>query len=390
MSLSIDALHADESLRHREFPVTRKKIFLSHAAVCPLPARVAAAVSELALSSAEGDQEEAFYHELIHDTRSLGARLMGCTPEETAFVGPTSLGLSFIAAGLQFKRHHHVLVYHDDYPSNVYPWMALADRGVEVRFLNVTAPGRIRVRDITGQVDENTRLVALASCHFLSGWRIEVEAIGRALRERGILFCVDGIQTLGAFPTPLASVDFLAADSHKWMLGPLAAGLMYVRREAQAQLHPTTFGWHNVRSPDFVAQDEMELRPDARRYEAGSHNLLGLAGLRASLSLLLEVGVDNIAAELLRKRARLLPALAQQGWEILHASAPQENSSGIVTFTHAQRDLPAIHRKLGERDIVTSLRRDRAGKHYLRLSPHFYNTDAELDQTLAALAGELE
>src|SRR5690606_18184765 len=120
----------------------------------------------------------------------------------------------------RFKRSSNVLIYFDDYPSNVYPWLALADRGVQVRLLNARALGMIRFKDVVGQVDENTRLVALSSCHFISGFRLELEEIGAFLRKRNILFCVDGIQTIGAFPSMAAHVDFMAADAHKWMLGP--------------------------------------------------------------------------------------------------------------------------------------------------------------------------
>src|SRR5204863_5070568 len=134
-------------------------------------------------------------------------------PEEIAFVGPTSLGLSFIASGLQLRKNENIMIYLDDYPSNVYPWMALAEKGVQVRFLNIRELGRIRLIDIQGQVDEQTRLVALASCHFVSGYRIDMEGIANMLAARGIPFCVDGIQTLGAFPTPVGQVDFLAADA---------------------------------------------------------------------------------------------------------------------------------------------------------------------------------
>src|SRR6185369_14920402 len=188
-----------------------------------------------------------------------------------------------------------------------YPWMTLVDRGVEVRFLNVRQLGEIRLKDVQGQVDENTRLVALASCHFLAGYRIDLDAIGTYSRERGILFCVDGIQTLGIFPTNAASVDFMAADAHKWLLGPCAAGLMFVRKEVQEQLRPTTHGWHNIRNPNFVAQDEIEYKKDARRYEAGSQNLLGVVGLRAGIELIQEIGIEAIARDLLRKRAWLVP-----------------------------------------------------------------------------------
>jgi selenocysteine lyase/cysteine desulfurase len=263
--------------------------------------------------------------------------------------------------------------------------MTLADRGVEVRFLNARRLGVLRVEDVLGQMDENTRLVALASCHFIAGWRLELDRLGQALRSRGILFCVDAIQTLGAFPTTVEHVDFLAADAHKWLLGPCAAGVLYVREEMQARLRPTLYGWHNLRCPDFVAQEELAFRRDAQRYEAGSANLLGLVGLRAALDLLFEIGLDQIAADLSRKRTWLVTELSRRGCEVLCADAPPQNAGGITTFRRPGADMAALHARLGEAGIVTSLRTDRAGHKYVRLSPHFYNTDAELGRVLERL-----
>lgn len=376
--MTIAEILANEELRRHEFPVVREKVFLAHAGVCSLPRRAAEAITDYARLASEHDQEEVYALEKITQARHAAARLLNACPEEIALVGPTSLALSFIASGLRWRKGDNILIYQDDYPSNVYPWMALAELGVQVRLLNIRELGRIRMIDVLGQVDENTRLVALASCHFVAGWRLELAAIGAALRKREILFCVDGIQTLGAFPTTVEHVDFLAADAHKWLLGPCAAGVLYVRKELQDQLRPTVFGWHNVRCPDFVAQEAIAFRPDARRYEAGSANLLGLAGMHAAMELLLEVGVENIAAELLRKRAWLVPALQAKGCEVLQAAAPAANASGIITFHRPGGDMPALHRKQAEAGIITSLRADRAGRRYIRLSPHFYNTDAEL------------
>jgi len=317
--------------------------------------------------------------------RKLGAQLLNCQPDEIALVGPTSLALSFVAAGLKFRRGDNVLIYHDDYPSNVYPWMALAQKGVEVRLLNTRGLGVIRAKDVMGQVDENTRLVALASCHFISGFRLEHDAIGKFLRERGILFCLDAIQTLGAFPTTVEHVDFLAADSHKWLLGPCGAGIFYVRRELQEKLNPPIYGWHNVKNPNFVAQEQIVFRSGALKYEAGTHNLIGLVGLIAAMELALEIGIETIAAELLRKRAWLVPALQAKGFTVLNAGAKPENAGGMVAFFSPGMDLAALHKKLVAAGIVTSLRGDRQGQNYIRLSPHFYNTDAELQRVLELL-----
>lgn len=383
--MTLQEILSNESLRQHEFPVTRDKVFLAHAGVCPLPRRASEAVRDYALKITQGDQEALVPDDLVMNTRKLAAQMMGAKPEEIAFIGNTSLGLSYVASGLNWRKGDNILIYFDDFPSNVVPWLSLAERGVEVRLMNIKTFGRIRMLDVIGQVDENTKLVALASNHYVSGYRIDLNAIGKALRERNILFCVDGIQTLGAFPTPVGHVDFLAADAHKWLLGPLACAVFYVRKDLHEKFRPPIYGWHNVRCPNYVAQEQIVFPPDARRYEAGSENFLGLVGLHASLQMLTEIGIDNIAAELLCKRQLLIPALQQKGYTVLQADAPKENSSGIVTFYREGAELAALHElhtKLEVAGIITSLRANRAGQSFIRLSPHFYNTDAELHRLL--------
>ncbi len=382
--MTLSEIQSNEELRQHEFPVTRNKIFLGHAGVCPLPRRVAQAMADCVAEATLGDQEALVMHQ-IEAARQAGARLLQCQPEEVSLVGPTSLGLSLVAAGLNFRKGDNVLIYHDDYPSNVYPWMALAKRGVKVRLINVRGLGLIRKVDVMGQVDEDTKLVALASNHFISGYRLEHDAIGQYLRERGILFCLDAIQTLGAFPTTVEHVDFLAADAHKWLLGPCGAGLLYVKNDLQEKLNPPVYGWHNVRNPNFVAQDTVTFRSGAAKFEAGTHNLVGLVGLLAAMELALEIGVDNIAAELLRQRAWLVPALRAKGYTVLNAEPKPENASGITACFLPGQDLTPLHEQLTAAGVITSLRTDRRGQKYLRLSPHFYTTDAELHRVLERL-----
>jgi selenocysteine lyase/cysteine desulfurase len=382
--MTLSEILSNEELRQHEFPVAKNKIFLAHAGVCALPRRVAQAMADCAHGGTLGDQE-AFVMHRIADARDAGARLLHCEPDEVSLVGPTSLALSLVAAGLSFRKGDNVLIYHDDYPSNVYPWMALARQGVKVRLLNTRGLGVIRLVDVMGQVDEDTKLVALASNHFISGHRLEHDAVGRFLRERNILFCLDAIQTLGAFPTPVTNVDFLAADSHTWLLGPCGAGLLYVKKDLQAKLNPPLYGWHNVRNPNFVAQETIEFRAGAAKFEAGTHNLVGLVGLLAALELALEIGVDKIAAELLRKRAWLVPALQARGYTVLNAGAKPVNASGITTFFAPGKNLLELNLKLAAAGIIASLRTDRSGQNYLRLAPHFYTTDAELQRVVELL-----
>ncbi len=379
--MTLNEILSNEELRQHEFPVAKNKIFLAHAGVCPLPRRVAQAMNDCANEATLGDQEEFVLHRL-EDTRKAGAKLLSCQPNEVSLVGPTSLGLSLVAAGLNFRKGDSILIYHDDYPSNVYPWMALAAKGVQVRLINTRGLGIIRTVDVMGQVDESTKLVALASNHFISGFRLEHEAIGQFLRERNILFCLDGIQTLGAFPTPVGNVDFLAADAHKWLLGPCGAGMLYVKSDLQEKLNPPIYGWHNVRNPNFVAQDKIEFKSGAAKFEAGTHNLIGVIGLLTAMELALEIGVDNIARELLRKRGWLVNALREKNYVVLNAEPKLENVSGITTFFQPGQDLTALHQKLLDNNVVTSLRTDRKGQKYIRLAPHFYNTDAELQRVM--------
>ena len=382
--MNLNEILTNEELRQAEFPVTRNRAFFGHAGVCPLPRRVAQAVTDCATEATLGDQE-AFVMHRLEEARKAGSQLLNCQPEEVAIVGPTSLALSFVAAGLTFRRGDNILIYHDDYPSNVYPWMAMADRGIQVRLINTRGLGVIRPVDVMGQVDENTKLVALASCHFISGYRLDYQAIGKYLHERNILFCLDAIQTIGAFPMDVKYVDFLAADAHKWLLGPCGAGIFYVRRELQAKLNPPIYGWHNVKSPNFVAQDKIEFRSGAKKFEAGTHNLLGLIGLLSSMELALEIGVENIARELLRKRTWLVPALQAKGYTVLNAEPKLENASGITSFFAPDKNLTELHQKLEAAGVIASLRTDRKGQHYIRFSPHFYNTDAELHRALELL-----
>ena len=380
--MTIEQIQSDEALRLREFPVARDTIYLAHAAVCPLPACARDAVSDYAAACTSGDQEEFMPTNLLRDTRQLAAGLLGAELREIALVGPTSLGLSFIAQGLDWQPGDNIIVHGDDYPSNVYPWMALAEKGVELKRIEPSEPGRIEPEEVFALVDSRTRMAALASCHYVSGYRIEIDTIGRELRSRGILFCVDGIQTIGAFPTPVEHVDFLAADAHKWMLGPCASGVLYVKHEMQARLKPVVQGWHNLNCPDFIARETLDYKPDSRRYEAGTANLVGH---RASLQLLNALGLDNIATDLLTKRRRLVPGLLAKGCDVMHAEVPEANASGIVTFHKPGGDMTALAEQLGQAGFKVSLRVMRDGSRLIRLSPHFYNTDAELDRLLEVL-----
>lgn len=379
-------LFPDEALRRELFPVCREKIFFGHAGVTALPRFVADAVCDYTLRSSENHQEFGDVLRAVKQARKSCATFIGAQPEEIALLGPTSLGLSLFANGLPWREGDEVLCYHGDYPANVYPWLDLRRRGVTVRYLEPAAPGEITPELVAAALTPRTRLVALASCHFFTGYRIDAEAIGTLLHERGVLFSLDAIQTLGAFPLDVARahVDFLSADAHKWMLGPLAIGIVYVKRAHFELLRPTLLGAWNVVSPNFNALDEINFVPTAQRYEPGVLNIAGIFGMKAALDFFLGLGHERIAARLLELKAHLIRQIEPLGFQIL-GSRQGANASSITTFRHATACSAALFAVLEKAGVVASLRHDREGRDYLRFSPHCYNTEAEIDTAVAAL-----
>ncbi len=385
----VNDLFPSEAERLSRFPIAKKKIFLAHAAVTALPQCAATAMADYAAACCNDHQEFDDFLGTIEDTRRLCARLIGAKASEIALLGPTSLGLSLFANGIDWQPGDEVLCYRDDYPANVYPWLDLQRKGVTVRYIEPTEPGAITTETVAAALTDKTRLVALASCHFLTGYRIDIDAIGKMLGERDVLFSLDAIQTCGAFPTPVEHVDFLSADAHKWLLGPMAIGIVYVKEKNFDLLRPSLLGAWNVHSPDFIAQDEIRFHPTARRYEPGVLNASGIVGFKAVLEMLLDTGIETVAARLMQLKAQLLEGLDRLGCEI-HGPREGAAASSITTFTPPGDDSAALFDRLNAAGIVTSCRKNRTGREFLRFSPHFYNTPEEIDRTLRILATGLK
>ena len=385
IDLTVERILADADLRHRLFPVTRERVFFAHAAVAPLP-QAAADVLKAEAQAATVTQETPDFMAKIEAIRRVGARLINASSDEVALLGPTSLGLNLVANGIDWKEGDEVIFYPDDYPANVYPWQALVSRGVRPVPLTPEKTGEITPDLVRHAFTAKTRLVALASCHFLSGFRLDYESIAEETSRRGILFCLDAIQSLGATTIDVRQVDFLAADSHKWMLGPLGAGIFYVKRKNLDLLRPSLLGSWNIRSPGFVAQAEIAPEAGARRYEPGALNMLALHGMKASLELILGLGVKQIEARLLDLRTFAEDKLLGAGFRVLGQSNRRSQKSGIITIAIEQADRATeLARKLRDNRFDISLRQNRAGISCLRLSPHFYNTESEIEETLKIL-----
>jgi len=364
------------------FPVTRHYAYLNHASISPLSTRVALAMAQVVVDFREhGGMNEERWMEQVEEVRKLVARLINARPEEIALTPNTSHGLIIVANGLDWQEEDNIVTAETEFPANVYPWVHLKRLGVETRFAPARE-GRILVEDVAGMMDERTRLVALSFVEFGTGYRNDLAAIGELCRKRGVLFSVDAIQGLGALPLDVRTcrVDFLSAGGPKWLMGPEGTGIFYCREELIERLTPALIGWRSVVDRDDYYRYDSPLLPDARRFEPGTRNIPGLVGLGASLETLLEVGIPRIEEQVLALTDHLIEGLEARGYEVATPHERREERSGIVAFQHKEHPVDGLYRRLMEADVVVSLR---GGT--IRVSPHFYNVEEELDRLLEAL-----
>jgi selenocysteine lyase/cysteine desulfurase len=385
----IAELAADEKLRRHEFPICARTIYCAHAADAPLPRRVADAMRD-SIERASTDARQ-YDLELVHiaETRQAVARFIGAQLDEISFTGPTSSGLNAIANGLGWAAGDEVVCYLDDYPANVYPWLALERLGVKAVLLETEQIGEITPETVERALTKRTKLVALASANFCSGYRIDLESIGALCAERGVLFSVDAIQTLGAFSIALDHIDFFSAGAQKWMLGPSGAGILYVKKSRRDLLRPATIGGWNVQSPNFIAQREIEYALGGQKFEPGAYYHAAIAGLGAATDLLLEAGSARITERILSLTQALERQIAPGDFEFL-SPEEEKNRSGILAFRHPKISSDRLLEALLKNDIVVSLRIDRSDRGWLRVSPHFYNTFDEIAKIAEVLLCEIQ
>ncbi len=359
------------------------KIWFNHAATSPLSTRIVAALNRLLeLKTFDGIDEFSSFLKTYRETKELAGKLLNCAPERIAFTDNTSDGLNILASGLDWKPGDRIIIPSIEFPANVYPFLNLARRGVEIDFV-AERDGAILTDDIVARMTPRTRLVAVSFVQVLTGFRIDLEELGNVCRQRGIILCVDSIQGLGAVPLDVekAKIDFLSNGTQKWLMGLQGLSVVYVTAELQERISQAYLGWtsHEHFFGDFLNY-RIHLDPAARRYENGSPNTFGIAALRESLGTLIEAGVDDIHRHLVMLTGRILDGMGALGYAPRASSDPRHRS-GIVSFRVG--DVKAMFTELQKRDIHVSMRED-----VIRVAPHYYNTIEEIDRFLAAV-GEI-
>lgn len=364
-----------------EMPVARHWTYLDHAAVGPLSSPAAQAMIAWAEDlQSRGDVGWLEWDQQVEQARAAAASMVSARPQEIAFIPNTTAGVSLVAEGFPWQPGDNVLVFAEDFPSNVLPWKNLQSRGVEVRTVP-TRDGAFRLEDVEQLCDGRTRIIAVSWVGYATGWRCDLNALAELAHAGGALLFVDAIQGLGVQPLNVQEtpIDFFAADGHKWLLGPEGAGLCYIRHQHLDLLRPLNVGWNSVQSRADFTQTNPRLKDAAARYEGGSLNVPGILALGASLNLLISFGVQQIATQIETLHAAARDRL--QAANITIGSSPDPNyRTGIVAFDWPQEPLSAARKRCLDASIALSAR---AGR--LRIALHAYNHPEEIDRLVEVL-----
>ena len=360
-----------------DFPVTRNLVYLNHAAVAPLPAPVALAMTQLATDARDfGSLHYGKWLETYENCRLHAARLIGAHRDEIAIVKNTSEGIATVANGLAWRPGDRVVAFREEFPANYYPWLRLAPRGVDITWLNIEDP--------LEKIDEacrGARLLAISFVNYLTGYRVDLDAIGEICARHGTFYFVDAIQGLGAYPLDVrrAKIDAIAADGHKWLLGPEGCGILYVKKERLDEIEPVEFGWTNSVSYSDYASRDMTPRPDAARYECGTLTTIAIYGLEAALRYVLEIGIDQIQPAIDALATQIAHGVTAKGYRLASDRRPN-TTSGIVSFQKDGVDGRVIVSRLKDAGILAAPRQG-----WVRTSPHFYLSPEEITRVLSAI-----
>ncbi|HSP09037.1 MAG TPA: aminotransferase class V-fold PLP-dependent enzyme [Candidatus Dormibacteraeota bacterium] len=367
------------------FPLTEHYIHMNHAGVAPMSQRARVAIEQVVEAMMNRPYPDYWAQDEADRVRALVARLINAPAVSIALTRSTAHGMSLLAQGLSWEKGDNVVGATGEYPANAYPWMNLARRGVEFRQAPAT-DGRITPESVMRLVDSRTKLVAVSHVEFWNGFRVDIEAIGAECRRRGVVLAVDVMQSAGALRLDLERlpVDFCAAGAGKWLMGPPGIGFCFCAAPLLERLQPVIVGVGSVAGHDRYFEYDLTPADGARRFEESVVSLLDTAAFGAALELLLEVGPEVIEKRVLHLSRQLAEGVAAAGYEIIEPwPRTREESSGIVSFRSAHVAASTLLRDLSAAHVIARTHRD-----FVRLSPHFYNTEQEVDRVLDILAPE--
>jgi len=373
-----------ENIR-KEFPVTDEIIFFDHARVAPLPERVRRVVTAFVDDATRfGTVHYETWMLELERTRKKFAQLIHANLDEVAFVKNTSEGISIVANGFDWQSGDNVVIPDIEFPANVYPWWNLKQRGVETRMVK-SVEGRVLFDDLAKLVDDRTRILSISSVECNSGFRNDLNRIGTFCKDKGVLFFVDAIQSLGVLPMDVKRdhIDFLSADGHKWMLSVEGLGGFYISKAAVDKIRPVTMGWGNVVNAENFMDYDFTFKKDAKKFEEGTPNMMSIHAFGAALGLLMETGIDNIEKRVMDLGNRIIEELNRRDIEI-YSSTLSDERSGNISFV-LNKNINELYSYMLEKKVKLTVR-----DGLVRLSPHFYNNEDEILRVFDLLDGFLK
>ncbi len=372
--------------------VAQSLAYFDHAAVAPLPRVTAEEISAwLEQATTQGDVCWPQWAKRVEVIRRSAAKLIGAAADEIAFTPNTSTGINLVAEGFPWQDGDNIVTFANEFPANLYPWMNLHSRGVSTRVVEVDH-GIPDLDRLFEHCDTRTRIISISWVSFSSGYRFtnaQLKSLVHDAHQRGIYVLLDAIQGLGVFPLDVAEleIDFLAADGHKWMLGPEGAGIFYLQKQHLELLRPLMVGWHSVANAFDFSHIDWKPRQQAARYEGGTQNMAGTLGFGASLELLQSLGVtpshSPVAEQILNYTRHAQQQLTTMG-AVIYGPTDSQHQSGITSFTLPEVDLAQLRMQCMDTGVVLSHRDGR-----LRISPHAYNNQQDLDRLLALISKAL-
>ncbi len=366
-----------------EFPVSDDTVYFNHAAISPLSVTTRKTLDSLSAMLGGGAAVEEDVFARVAEVRSAAAKLIGAEADEIAFVKNTTHGVQIASGGIRWKKGDNVVLPSIEFPANVYPWMGLWQRGVELRMVEPDDEGLVTAEMLAGVCDSRTRAITVSQVQFSTGQRIDLGELGDFCRNKGILLHVDGIQGLGALELDVkkSKIDFLSVGGHKWMMALPGVGIFFCRKELLGQIDIWNPGWTGVVNPrDFLDYD-FKYRESAERFEEGSPNLHGIFALGVSIDRILRLGKGTVEKRIVSLTGLLIEGLTEKGFTI-KSPLGDGRRSGILCFYSESEDAQSIFERLRDAGIVCSLR-----ENAVRLSPHMYNTEDECQHVLEIVAG---
>ena len=375
-------MNEEEMLKARScFPYLDKGIiYFNHASTGPLTTGVKAAIEKLLNDKDEGKIDD--YNELLRivgETKQLLGKMLNTQASRIAFTENTSIGLNILAQGIKWKKGDRIILNDVEFPANVYPFMNLKSKGVEIDFVK-SKNGIVTADDIVEAIKPGTKLISVSFVQFLSGYRIDLEKLGKVCREMGIIFSLDAIQGLGAINLDVekCKVDFISCGTQKWMLGMQGMAFIYVSIELQDKMESTFAGWLSVENAWNLLDYKFKSKRTANRFQPGTLNTIGIYALNASLKMFDEFGFENIEKHVLSNSKYFIDQLNKARFDPVLKNLDEKNLSGIVSL---KRDgIEEIFDYLSNKNIIGAVR-----EGYLRFSHHFYNTRKEIDKVVVEL-----